>query len=92
MDRTPGDRRRPPAKPRVNGPTPPFRRLRVYAFDPSLDTQLEMAVINQLVVKVRWEDELKRGPIGEYLEVIDYDPASAAFYPPVCDSQHLLDL
>jgi hypothetical protein len=55
----------------------------VYAFDPSLDTQLEMAVINQIVVKAPWEENLEPGPVGEYLEVVDFDPASGAFYPPI---------
>src|SRR5438093_327548 len=36
-------------------PRPPYRRLRVYAFDPSLDTRLETAVINQTILKVPWE-------------------------------------
>lgn len=63
-------------------PRPVHRRLRVYAFDPSLGTQLETAAINQLTLKVPWED-LGRGPVGEYLEVVDYDPASGCFYAPV---------
>ena len=75
---------------------PAFRRLRVYAFDPSLETQLDNAVINQVVLKVPWESgldpdpgqrpgdgELRKGPVGEYLEVIDVDPASGCYYPPV---------
>ncbi|MBA4853684.1 hypothetical protein [Emticicia sp. BO119] len=62
---------------------PLFRRLRGYAFDPSLSTRLEMAEVNLVVFKVKWEDSLKKGPIGEYLEVIDIDPASKAFYEPV---------
>jgi hypothetical protein len=32
--------------------------------------------------KVPWEP-LDRGPIGEYVEVVDYDPPSACFYVPV---------
>ena len=88
------------APPRARKPRrddrPAFRRLRVYAFDPSLETQLENAVINHITLKVPWETdlpsdetesctdgELQPGPIGEYLEVIDYDPASGLFYPPV---------
>lgn len=59
------------------------RRLKCYAFDPSLSTQLETAVINQAVFPVPWEDGLELGPVGEYLEVIDYDPASKCFYAPV---------
>lgn len=62
---------------------PPGRRLRGYAFDPSLSIQLETVGINEIVYRVPWEDELLRGPIGEYLEVIDFDPASECFYEPV---------
>jgi len=61
---------------------PIFRRLRGYAFDPSLSTQFETALFNETVFKVRWED-LEPGPVGEYVEVVDYDPASARFYDPV---------
>ncbi len=52
------------------------------AFDPSLATRLETASINQLSLSVQWED-VDPGPIGEYIEVIDYDPASGVFYKPV---------
>jgi hypothetical protein len=61
---------------------PQWRRLRGYAFDPVLSQQFETAGINEIVFKVPWE-ELDPGPVGEYLEVIDYDPASGAFYDPV---------
>jgi hypothetical protein len=62
---------------------PPYRRLRGYAFDPSLSTQLETAVVNSTVFQVKWEDDLKPGPAGEYIEVVDYDPASQCFYEAV---------
>ena len=67
---------------------PSARRLRVYAFDPSLDTQLETAMINQVVIDVPWEplddgSALTPGPTGEYLEVVDVDPASRCMYAPV---------
>jgi hypothetical protein len=62
---------------------PPHRRLRVYAFDPSLATRLETARINQAVLRIPWESSLGMGPVGEYLEVIDYDPATGCFYDPV---------
>jgi hypothetical protein len=62
---------------------PPCRRLRAYAFDPSLDTQLESAVINQVTLQAPWEDRLRPGPVGEYVEVVDYDPAGGCFYDPV---------
>ena len=38
----------------LKAPRPPFRRLRTYAFDPSL-TQLATAAINVATLKVRWE-------------------------------------
>ena len=62
---------------------PPFRRLRAFAFDPLASTELDMAGINEATLKVTWEAELKPGPVGEYLEVVDYDPASGLFYAPV---------
>ena len=69
---------------------PPFRRLRAYAFDPSLSSQLENALVNMVTMKVPWEfdretgkDTLQPGPVGEYLEVVDFDPASDCFYAPV---------
>ena len=61
---------------------PASRRLRIFAFDPSLATRLETATINELTLEVPWES-LGPGPIGEYLEVIDVDPASGACYDPV---------
>ena len=65
-----------------NPKTPPYRRLRAFAVDPSLDRDMDLAVVNQAVIRVIWE-ELKPGPIGEYIEVVDYDPASERFYSPV---------
>lgn len=59
------------------------RRLRVMAFDPSVSARLETAEMNQLTVRVPWEENLLPGPIGEYLEVIDRDPASDAWYKPI---------
>jgi hypothetical protein len=72
----------------IRAPRPPFRRLRTYAFDPSL-TQFSTASINNATLKVRWEvdkdgsDVVEMGPVGEYVEVVDFDPATGAFYPPV---------
>ena len=62
---------------------PPVRRLRGYAFDPSISIQLETMGINEITYRVPWEDALQPGPVGEYLEVVDYDPPSACFYTPV---------
>jgi hypothetical protein len=71
-------------------PTPVVRRLRVLAFDPSLTSRLDTAGINEILVELPWED-LEPGPVGEYVEVIDYDPASGVFYHPVdLDEKHLL--
>jgi hypothetical protein len=61
---------------------PPYRRLRVYTFDPSLGAKLETSLINQTVLKIPWET-VAVGPVGDYLEVVDYDPASDLFYAPV---------
>jgi hypothetical protein len=43
--------------------------------DPSLSLQLETMGVNEIVFKVDWRP-LATGPVGEYLEVVDYDPAS----------------
>ncbi|HEX8393542.1 MAG TPA: hypothetical protein VF665_14455 [Longimicrobium sp.] len=40
-------------------------------------------MLNEVVFKVRWEEDLGVGPVGEYLEVVDFDPASGCFYAPV---------
>ncbi|MEQ1607276.1 MAG: hypothetical protein ABL999_20640 [Pyrinomonadaceae bacterium] len=72
-------------------PDPVFRRLRGYSFDPSLSTQLDTALVNEAVFKIDWEGSLKPGPIGEYLEVVDYDPASKCFYEPLdLNDKHIL--
>ena len=62
---------------------PPLaRQLRCYAIDPGLDQRFETAPIGQVVVRIPWED-LDPGPVGEYLEVVDYDPMGRCFYEPV---------
>jgi hypothetical protein len=63
-------------------PRPPVRRLRVFAYDPSLQTDPLMFGINEAIVAVPWE-RIEPGPVGEYLEVIDVDPASQSCYAPV---------
>jgi len=71
--------------PRIQPPPkrrPPYRNLRVYAFDPSLNWQIDTAVINLMTLRVPWED-VTEGPTGEYLEVVDVDPASGCCYAPV---------
>ncbi len=64
-------------------PAPAFRRLKVFAYDPGMETRVDTAEFNRAVVKVLWEEELQPGPVGEYLEVVDHDPASQCFYEPV---------
>ncbi|MDX6527818.1 MAG: hypothetical protein QOH41_108 [Blastocatellia bacterium] len=61
---------------------PTHRLLRGYAFDPSMATQLETALVSEIMYKIPWED-LHPGPVGEYVEVVDYDPPSGCFYVPV---------
>lgn len=90
------------------GPKPAFRRLRGYAFDPSLSLALDTAFVNEVVFKVPWEDDgealaqsafhgvlrsysagdepeagLFPGPVGDTIEVIDFDAPSNCFYEPV---------
>jgi hypothetical protein len=66
------------------GLSPPAnRRLRVYAFDPTIGARLETFDINEATIEVPWEEELLPGPVGRYVEVVDVDPASGACYAPV---------
>ncbi len=77
---------------------PSIRKLRGYAIDPSLGTALSTVHVNELVYKLPWEELKRRGdgslasyPVGEYLEIVDYDPATGRFYEPVdLDDPHLL--
>jgi len=55
-------------------PRPLSRKLKGYAFDPSLSLKTDTSDFNEITYKVPWEDDLSQGPKGEYLEVIDYDP------------------
>ena len=61
---------------------PAQRLLRVYAFDPGLASYLRTMDYNLVTVAVPWE-QLEPGPVGEYLEIVDIDPASRAAYMPV---------
>jgi hypothetical protein len=72
-------------------PEPPFRRLQIYSFDPSIDVNLKTAGISRSVVNVRWEKDLAPGPVGEYVEVVDIDPSSHCVYDPLdLSDPHLL--
>jgi hypothetical protein len=69
---------------------PGNRRLRVFSFDPSFTTRLDTTEVNEITLQVPWEFDTKigksrlmPGPVGEYIEVIDYDPSSGVLYAPV---------
>lgn len=62
---------------------PPKRRLRIYARDPSLAASLATSDDVVATVEVRAERDLQPGPVGDYLEIIDVDPATDRVYDPV---------
>jgi hypothetical protein len=64
-------------------PEPGSRTLRIFSFDPALSAQYDTASIAEITIAIPWEKNLLPGPIGEYIEVIDIDPASGAFYKPI---------
>jgi hypothetical protein len=39
--------------------------------------------MSEVTIEIPWEDDLKEGPVGEYVDVIDIDPGSSAAYAPV---------
>jgi hypothetical protein len=60
--------------------------LRVYALDPSVGKSLDSISVNETTLPVPWDAAdypLRPGPVGEYLEVVDVDPASNKIYDPV---------
>jgi hypothetical protein len=69
-------------KRRVRTPPRPARRLRAYALDPSVGKNLASLDLNETTLSIPWE-KLRAGPVGEYVEVIDVDPASNKVYEPV---------
>jgi hypothetical protein len=72
-----------PIKRRIRKPPTPKRQLRVYALDPSVGKKLASIDVNETTLAVPWEEDLQPGPVGEYLEVVDVDPASDRVYEPV---------
>jgi hypothetical protein len=62
---------------------PTSRKLRIFAFDPSVSGSFNTAGIGEIIISIPWEADLQPGPVGEYIEVVDADPASSAFYRPV---------
>src|SRR3990170_2374002 len=69
-------------------PVPPAktRALRIYALDPLMAGNDQ----NCITVQVPYEP-LGPGPVGERIEVIDYDPTARRYYSPVdLDHPHVL--
>jgi hypothetical protein len=61
---------------------PVYRQLRVFAFDPGTTARMETAVVNEVTLKIPWED-LQPGPLGEYIAVYDVDEKGQWLYDPV---------
>ncbi|MGE0862891.1 MAG: S8 family serine peptidase [Vicinamibacterales bacterium] len=59
---------------------PPYRRLRVYAVDPSLSTRLSTASMNEVTLKVPWDPTYDDGA-GEYLRIDDVDAKGTRYQP-----------
>lgn len=68
-------------------PVPASRRFRVYALDPLASARSETSGVNETTISLPWEEPFEEplgiGPSGEYLEVIDHDPALGLFYKPL---------
>jgi len=62
---------------------PTHRHLRVFAFDPLMGTRLDTLDLNVATLAIPWEADLRPGPVGEYVEVVDVDPPSEWVYRPV---------
>ena len=62
--------------------TPAYRYLRGFALDPGFSTRLATAGVNEVVYRIPFEP-LEPGPVGEYIEVMDFDPATGCWYEPV---------
>ncbi len=61
---------------------PTIRRLRVFTTDPSASSSTQTKPLAHTVINLPWRD-VAVGPVNEYFEIVDYDPASKAFYAPV---------
>lgn len=78
-----------PVQRRIVRTPPAERKLRIFASDPSFAGVHETAHLSEVTVSVPWEGALRGqaalqpGPVGEYLEIVDVDPASGCAYPPV---------
>lgn len=72
-------------------PKPKSRALRIFPFDPSIGGGIDSDGLSEITIEIPWEEELKPGPVGEYLEVVDADPASRRLYRPVdLNDPHIL--
>ena len=58
---------------------PPTRCLKVYAMDPSAGNYMG----NVMPINIRWECDLKPGPVGKKIAIVDYDGANKRYYPPI---------
>jgi hypothetical protein len=61
---------------------PVYRYLRGYALDPGFSTRLDTVRINEVIYRIPFET-LAPGPVGEYIEIMDVDPATGTWYEPV---------
>ena len=61
---------------------PIYRYLRGYCLDPGFSTRLDTASINEVTYRIPFE-KVSPGPVGEYVEVMDFDPSSNCWYEPV---------
>jgi hypothetical protein len=69
---------------------PASRRLKVYAVDPSLSTNLDTAEVNEATLSVRWEPLDQDGFAGEYLEIDDVDAKGNRYQPANLNDPRLL--
>jgi hypothetical protein len=65
-------------------PKPVFRKLRVFAMDPGMTARFETAVMNEMTLRIPWED-LRPGPAGEYIAVVDEDENREQLHKPWVD-------
>lgn len=75
------------AQPSISNP--PYRRVRVYALDPSMSCNLETSGMSEVALQIPWE-ELEKGPVGEYLAVTDTDDAGRTYDPVDLNDPRLL--
>lgn len=75
-------------------PPPKARRLRIYATDPLAANRLSTLAVSEATVEIPWEPRsgnIELGPVGEYVAVVDVDPASGLAYHPVdLDDRYLI--